>query len=306
MIEVFKIPLHDAFRYSIFDDAMPHPDTLDREGDLVFALSLTADGKIGRIESFQNGECHSVKEYFYREEKISVEKESFPETGGVNEIIYTYHDSGYKKEFLNCGELDYSEHYTQNAGGIITAFCKLDAEGRVVAEFQANDKGDIVYFRDEAGENSYSISYNQRNQLQEISFTEDGVKVLEKYFYSGDLLAKKEIWYDEYLSELHEYTTEDDGKRVVEKVSVGGELAYEVFREDDKFHGHFVQISKVHNNRLRGFRGHAYHGSDSGKCEIKYGRDGRIEELLSSNEKYMDPLLGIQFEPNAYYFLEEE
>ncbi|RPJ07233.1 MAG: hypothetical protein EHM28_07860 [Spirochaetaceae bacterium] len=301
MIAIYRIPLHDAFLYSILDPEKPHPDTLDKEGSLVHAVYLNKAGKVALIENYGGDGCTSVREFEYSGEKTVREKEVFPETEGVNEIVYSYDDSGYTKEYFTNGELDFREMYTQSREGKPVAYMKLDAGGKILEQFRMSAQGDITFLQNHDGETSYEIKYDDRGRKNSVYHEEKGIGITEKYFYEGNSCVKMEVYENDELVAVHEIEEDKQTNRVCERVYIKNILISENLLEDNRKEGYFLQIRTIMDpSALEYTRNRA----DSRKCEIRFGKDGIITELLSSNDRFIDPALLISFEPDAYYFLE--
>jgi antitoxin component YwqK of YwqJK toxin-antitoxin module len=301
---IYKIPLYEAYKYSLIYKDCIHPDSLDLEGTLHQRLVYDTKKRLIRVENYKDGELVTEKTFSFDGDRLMKEREYFVETESVTEIIYSYSAEGYRKGFFTHNELEASEIYVNNEKGVVGSCQCLDSENEVFRSWQANEKGDIVYFEEKGKVIEYDYVYNADGLIEEIVITDEKGESREVRHYENKNVVKIENFSDGECIEYTLYEYNKDGKIIHTERYQEGVCVNETAIETDPAGLYEVHLQK----QLGGYRAGArsVERYRTGKVEILYDEDRRMSEILASDYPFIDAALGISLDADAYYFFEYE
>jgi hypothetical protein len=295
---IYRIPLFEAFKYTLTEEGLPRADELDAEGTLYQIITMDDRRRLVKIEKYFEGELSSERTIFYDGECVVREEEIFKDSGTRSEIRYLYHQNGFTKEFYTEGEPDGKEAYTVNEKGVAVGCRRVDVSGEETTSWEANDRGDRLCLKDGEREVRFEHRYDGEGRVTE-SISRDGEQTIrEALHYRDNVLIRHEVFAEGFRAER-----EDDPDAPA--AARGEALVSEEIIEPDP-QGRF-EVRKRRQLVARGSRdGSAAAKFWPSKIEILFDERRRITDVLVSDHELILPELGINCESNAYYFFEYE
>jgi len=303
-VNIYKLPLLEAYQYSLIYEGYPRPDEIDEEAIIHQVIIYDDKDRPLKVENYTEGLLASSKSFAYDGELLVHEIEYFADTQGQNEIRVKLTETGFIKEFWEGGELSYREIYEKNSQGIIVACETVDELGQRLNLWKANAKGDVIYQLSEKGETMLSYQYDEKDRPVEIIRRFSEKEEVRRLSYDGSRLVKEEIWQDGSCTQIEEYEYASDGEERSYRVFVGGELVLERLLERDPSQRWLVKLQKIKpwsNGRVAP---NTYF--QSSRVELLFDFDQSISDALTCGTVYQDVAQGIYLDRNAYYFCESE
>jgi hypothetical protein len=301
---IYKIPLVNAYKYSLIYEDHIHPEQLDAEGTLHQRLIHDEKKRLIKIENYADGNLVSEKTFEFEGERLKKEREYFNETESASEIVYSYTEEGVTKEYYTENELEFREILFVNDKGVATAFEYRDAEGELVKYWEANDRGDVIRSEDENRLCTYEYVYNEDGQIAETRVKDGDKEVREVMEYKDKKVSKAVNFIDGESSEYSTFEYDNEGKVSCTQRFVDNVLANETAVQIDPAGKYSIRFQKLLLHAKAGSRAREVYRS--GKVEILFDDYKRITDVLTSGDSYVDQSSGINLEPDAYYFFEYE
>jgi hypothetical protein len=303
MMYIYRIPLFEAYTFSLVDQSCPHPDSLDLEGTLYQIITSDEKRRLVKVEKYLGGNLSTEKEFFYDGDRPVREVESFCETGTACEARFVYGPGTCVKEFYTEGELDGKDEMTVNDKGTTLACRHSDADGECLTAWEANERGDRVHLRDGDHEAAFEHRYDADGLLVETRSQAESQKTREVFHYKNAIMVKHEVYAD-VLQAVDNGTPGEPAAAVAQT----GQRETLVSEET-------IEIDPEKRSEVRRLRQLVAPGSADGgqaakywprRIEILFDERKRITAVLASDNDLVIPSLGINCESNAYYFFEYE
>lgn len=309
---IYKLPLFETYRYSLVYEDFTRPDELDEEATIHQILTYDRENRLVKAENFSNGELVTEKTFAYDGDKIVRETEFFAETDTSTEMRVSKTEEGYRKDFFTDGSLEYSEHYRLNDRGRTVGCRVVDPAGESIRSWEANERGDITRTIDKDGEVIHEYDYDGEDRVIQIvtrasgseSESDEKHETREVLYYEGEMPIRSEIFENGERIAYSEMEYGADGKILRSKQYQGEELVGETAVETDPDGAWMVRLQKQRVRRVA--RTAVYEDYRTGRVELLFDSDKRITDALASDDRYLDPDLGIDLEAEAYYFFEYE
>lgn len=303
-IYIYKLPLLEAYSFSLIYEGYPRPDEIDEEASIHQVIVYDDKERPLKIENYTEGLLACSKSFVYDGELLVHEVEYLVETQGQNEVRIMLTATGFIREFWVGSELSYKEIYEKNSAGIIVACETVDKAGQRLNLWKANAKGDVIYQLGEKGAMEISYQYDDNDRPVEIVRRSSAGEEVSRLSYDGSRLVKEEIWQDGSCIQVEEHEYAADGEEKAYRVFVGGSLVLERLLQRDISRRWLVKLQKIRPWA----KGHVMPKTcfQSSRVELLFDQDQHITDALTCGTVYQDMATGIYLDCNAYYFCEAE